>query len=271
LDANGCDKVRIYYPLAIATKELVGSASRTALKAMLSGLPVDGLWLRVHPFGSTASDVMLQRYIVACRDLHGLGLPLVAEKVGAVGLSLLAFGAVSGLDSGISSGERFDVARLNRPLIISDDKPFRKAARVYLPDLSTFVSRKQAEEFFTHRSLSRFACRDTACCRRGPQSMIEDPRRHFAYTRMGEIAILSRITPSLRPTEYLERLLRPVTDNIGRVLAQDGLSEALKRKFELSRRRQDRWRDTLGRMSSAKITSFSAPLERLIRRNRETA
>ena len=96
-------------------------------------------------------------------------------------------------------------------------------------------------------------------------------RRHFAFQRMDEVAKLSRVTPSLRPNEYLDRILRPATDNIGRALAYDELPETVKKKLEKSRRKQDGWRATLGEMSRAALGSFSAPIQRRIHRARATA
>lgn len=272
LNSKGLSDVRIYYPLAISSCDLLVPASRVAIKTALSGLPIDAIWLRIHPFGSQSSDAVLQRYISLCQHLHGLRLPLIAEKTGVLGLTLLAFGAVTGIETGISSGERFDIARLNRPSSLRPaDEPFKTTARVYLPDLGISLSRKEAAEFFTIRALRRFACRNQGCCRDGSETMIKESRRHFAYSRMAEVAELSRVTPTLRPVEYLERILRPSTDNLGRVLAQDTLSPSLRRKFETNRRKQDRWRDTLGRMSSSPPSSFSVPFERHNFRNRQTA
>lgn len=270
LDANGCSDVAIYYPLALSTKHFTDAAQRIGIKAALSGLPIDALWLRTHPFGSESGDTTLRRYVQACQNLHGLGVPLVSEKTGVLGLALLAFGAVSGIESGISSGEKFDFGRLKH-LRMPNGK-FGKTPRVYLPDLGGFLTRKEANEFFEHRGLRQFACRDSQCCQRGVESMTgTNSRRHFAFQRMDEVAKLSRVTPSLRPNEYLDRILRPATDNIGRALAYEQLPDAVKKKLEKSRRKQDGWRATLGEMSRVPLGSFSSPIERRIHRARATA
>lgn len=270
LDANGCSDVAIYYPLALSTKTFTDAPQRVAIKAALSGLPIDALWLRTHPFGSESGDTTLRRYVQACQDMHGVGVPLISEKTGVLGLALLAFGAVSGIESGVSSGEKFDYGRLKH-LRIPNGK-FGKTPRVYLPDLGGFLTRKEAAQFFEHRGLRQFACRDSQCCQRGVESMTgAGSRRHFAFQRMDEVAKLSRVTPSLRPNEYLDRILRPATDNIGRALAYDELPETVKKKLEKSRRKQDGWRATLGEMSRAPLGSFSAPIERRIHRARATA
>ncbi len=49
------------------------------------------------------------------------------------------------------------------------------------------------------------------------------------------------------------------------------LSEALKKKLEKSRRKQDGWRATLGELRRVPIGSFAAPIERRIHRALATA
>jgi hypothetical protein len=264
LDACGLKEVSIYYPLAIPGRFFLEPGALTHLKAAFSGLPIDSLWLRIHPFGSDSGDTSLRRYILACRELHTLNIPIVAEKTGVLGLALMAFGAASGVESGIASGEKFDQGRLVRPR--KPNAKFGKTSRVYISDLGIFLSRKEAEEFFALRGTRQFACRNTQCCSRGFESMIDDSRRHFAYSRMGQVALLSRLTPSLRPMGYLEDILRPGTDNLSRILGHAQLSDDLRKKFDQSRRRQDGWRATLGQLSRQGIPSFSAPIERRIHR-----
>lgn len=79
LDANGQSGVPIFYPLALPGKVFRDQEQRSALKSFLSRLQVDAIWLRVHPFGTGSGPSALRGYIEACRDLHDLGVPIVAE------------------------------------------------------------------------------------------------------------------------------------------------------------------------------------------------
>ena len=82
----------------------------------LKTIEIDAVWLRIHPFGTTAAGpIALRGYIEACRDLHRVGVPLVAERSGTIGVALMAFGAVGGIESGITLGERFDARTLAAP------------------------------------------------------------------------------------------------------------------------------------------------------------
>lgn len=247
LDARGLEDVSLYYTLAVSTAVFHDATKRAELKAGLQGLEVDGLWLRIHPFGAASGHLTLQRFIQSCRDLHALNLPLIVEKAGSIGLPLLAFGAVSGIESGVSSGDKFDFSRLSRPP--QDNKGFAAHARVYLPGLGVFLDRDTASAFFSNRALkANFGCQNTACCRRGSQDTLADPRRHFVLTRMEEVGALSQVPPQLRPTQYLDSALRPATDRLGRVL-QATLPDKVKVRLEKERHKLDGWRYTLGEIS----------------------
>lgn len=127
LDSRGRGQTPIYYPLVVRSSVLNDERQRLALIQHLRSLPIDAIWLRVHPFGTTTSGPLaLRRYIHACQHFHQLGIPLVAERTGTVGLPLLAFGAVGGIESGVTLGERFTLDRYTR----------RSTARAFSPRLA---------------------------------------------------------------------------------------------------------------------------------------
>ncbi|MGH7389694.1 MAG: hypothetical protein ACREM3_09595 [Candidatus Rokuibacteriota bacterium] len=270
LDSRGASDVAIYYPLAIPTKIFFDSTNLVALRTAFQGLRFDGIWLRVHPFGSHSGHLALHRYIAACRQLHGLSLPLVAERTGNIGLALLAFGAVGGIESGVSSGERFDFSRLVRKH--SERSGFAPHQRVYFAPLGIFLTRERADLFLRNRTMrANFACADTICCRRGAQDMLGDPRRHFLLTRMGEVSMIGSAPGSLRASEYLDKILRPATDRLGRAL-QAPVDSGIRDRLEKERRRLDGWRYTLGEMARGEVGTYSAvPRRRALRQRRVSA
>ena len=268
LDSAGREDVALYYALAVPTSIFHDADQMASIKAGLQGLDIDGLWLRVHPFGSASGHITLQRFIRSCRDLHALNLPMVVEKAGSIGLALLAFGAVSGLESGVSSGDKFDFARLVKPAG-DQKKAFAPHARVYIPGLGIFLDRDIAQVFFNNRSLkANYGCQNPACCRRGTQDTLSDPRRHFIFTRMEEVGAIGQVPAQLRPNQYLDNVLRPATDRLGRV-QQAGLATKIKARVDRERRKLDGWRHTLGEMSRNQPPSTSwaiSPVRRVARR-----
>jgi hypothetical protein len=241
----------IYYPLILRSTTLADSRQRRGLMQTLSTLPVDAIWLRVHPFGTTNSGpVALRRYIEACRALHAWGIPLVAERTGTVGVALLAVGAVGGIESGVTFGERFSLDKYTRP---SEGRGFLPPPRVYLSNLGAFLERKPAKSFFDHRGMrSAFGCPDAGCCRRGIEDMIQNPRRHFVVQRVAEVTKLSRTPRELRANLYMDDFLRPASDAAVRARkAEPSLGSVQKRL--------DSWRGALGALLVENpTTSYSA-------------
>jgi len=240
LDSAGATEIPIYYPLVTNGSALGSWDERRRFKDQLGALPVDAVWLRVHRFGTTNNGpIALRRYIEAGRDLQTLRLPLVGERVGTAGLGLMAFGAIGGIEGGVTLGERFDFQSLKKQQK-NDGPGWSPPPRVYIAELGTFISRKQAKEFFEIRGMKpKFACRDTDCCRRGVADMIKDPRSHFLKRRPREVGALGRLPEELRATVYLDEFLRPATD-LALAAAQAYPS------LEATRLRLERARTTLG-------------------------
>lgn len=240
LDARGLGHVLIYYPLVVRSGVLYDADQRDQLMSFLGGLPIDALWLRVHPFGTSSSGpLVLRRYLHACRALHALGVPLVAEHSGTVGVALMAFGAVGGIESGVTTNESVSLSgylKLPDPTAT----PFSPSPRIYLHEIAAFLEPKQAGEFFDARGMkSAHGCRTTECCPRGWRDMQLDPRRHFVSQRSREVAALSAVPQTLRAGQYMESFLRPASDRAVRAAeVQPALAAA--------RKRLESWRGTLG-------------------------
>ena len=241
LDSANCADVSICYPLSLRSSAFRTQATRQHLKAVLSTLPIDSIWLRVYPFGSRSGAAALKAYVQACWDLGSLGIPLVAERTGSAGIALLAFGGVGGIESGVTLGENFNPSSWFKP-IREGSTPFSPAPRIYLHDLGVFLDRNQAVAFFDRRFMkSSFGCRDHSCCRRGHEDMIRDPRRHFMIRRFSEAHDLSATPQHLRARAYLDSFLRPATDLIIRASKAEPALES-------HRRRLDSWRSVLSAM-----------------------
>jgi hypothetical protein len=235
LDAAGHTDLPIYYRLAIPRRALMDTDQRRAIVAHLSQLDVDAVWLCVHPVSANASASILKSYLEFCRDLQSIGIALVAERTGSLGLTLLGFNAVGGVESGVTLGEGFDANRLIRPPARRlDGVAFSPAPRVYIEQLGIFMDKDAARAFFGARGMRRrFACQDRPCCRT-PEDMIRDPRRHFLYTKAQQVVRLGRVPPHNRPTVHLDAI-RQASDDAMHAARVD-------KKFEAEQRRLGDWR-----------------------------
>ena len=234
LDHAGLNHIPIYYPLAIKGEAFFDNRQREQIRVAFSSLPIDAVWLRVHPFGTRSGGNVVRKYIRACADLHPSALPLVAEKSGTTGLALLAFGAVGAIESGVTIGEHFDANNLVSPR--NSGKPFTPHARVYIPELQTFLSKKQARAFFDNRSIRTFfACKEEGCCPRGSDDMLLHAKEHFLRRRAGEIKRLSTLPETLRAARYMEETLRPATDKMAKAVAAEPQLQTTQQRLALMR------------------------------------
>lgn len=213
LDRHGADHVQVHYSLALSYEAFRTASKRLAVLEPLRRASIDGLWLNIPGCGSDSSPTAITRYGDAAADFHALGVPIVADHAGGLmGLSLLAFGAVGGLAHGVTLGERFDTRSwLKKP----EGKPFGAKTRVYIPQIDLMLSRVDAEKLFEAgggKARSAFGCRDTNCCHRGIDDMLQAPARHFLYQRTQQVAGLGHIPESIRPSQFLEEHLRPASD-----------------------------------------------------------
>lgn len=245
-----------YYPLVAPLRLLRDDQAMTriiaALSALVSARQVDGIFLRVQGFGtSKAGSRNLRTYIAAARSLHGLGVPLVAERTGCVGVALAGFGAVGGVESSLTYGENYDARRLMKK---PDGKGFVPAPRVYLPGALLTLPIQQARAVLGRRGFRRLACQQ-ACCRRDRDAVFKDPRRHFVVTRAGELAAMSGVPGADRPEHYLTTVLTPARDNAAQIARFDP-------KVAKHRDRLDDWYLALHR--TLKDDQVSAPTTSLV-------
>jgi hypothetical protein len=263
LDRRGGREVTIQYALALSGAVFADATQRGQISDALLELPLDAVRMRIHPFGNNSGHVSLFRYIQSSRELVSLGLPIIAERTGNIGLALLAFGAVSGLESGVTFGDKFDIGVLRRARTESGGFV---APRVYLPELGFFVAKAAARQMFKDARLrGLLVCRTSACCARA-EDMVSQSRRHFVFSRMEEVTALNRPPAQQRPVEYLEKMLRPATDRMARVLQVEINDAKLKTKFEHEWTKQAGWRFTLGELAAQPILAVPrTPIRRATR------
>ena len=215
LDRHDAVDVQIHYSLGLTYEAFRTAPKRLAVLEQLRRASIDGLWLNISGCGSDSSPTAITRYGDAAVDFHALGVPIVADHAGGLmGLSLLAFGAVGGLAHGVTLGERFNTSSWNKK---PEGKAFGASTRVYIDKLDLMLSRDDAEKFFEAgggKARAAYGCRDTNCCHRGIDDMLQAPARHFLYQRTQQVAGLGQIPESLRPSQFLEEHLRRASDDV---------------------------------------------------------
>lgn len=211
LNKLGASKVQVIYSLAVPYKLLRNPDARLKIVEAIARASVDAVWLKISGLGGEATATAIRNYIQASADFHLLGIPIIADHMGGIGgQSLLAFGAVGGVAHGITLKERFDAGSWLKPRI---GKGFQPQSRIYVSELGLYMERAVAEVFFENsRAKSRFGCPDAVCCPKGHRDTTENPVRHAVRRKSEEVRLLSDIPISVRPGEFVDRVVRPASD-----------------------------------------------------------
>lgn len=270
LDSNGAASVPIIYPLTIPYRVFRNADQRAGLIRILQQAPVSSVWLLIDGVGRNSTATAVQNYISAAREFHSLGIPIVADYMGgAIGLSLLASGAVGGMTHGVMLNEQLQASSWRRPK--RNNSKYTSRRQIYVPAIDAMLPEKEAEILFSSRGAkSQFGCHDSSCCPRGIQDMVENHSRHFLYQRMAEVGRLSQIPETLRPQRFLEQHVRPATDKALAATRIDWDDEKITKKMYKKRKDLDTLRIALGDLARRNPPrSFSLhPKTRVSRANR---
>jgi hypothetical protein len=266
LDQAGGEHVAIYYPvvttLRVARSNTLGRRIRDVLEDLARAGAIDAAWLRIHPFGTaSAGPLNLSRYIEYAQSLQEIGVPLVAERTGTIGLALLGFNAVGGIESSVTYGDRYDHRSLTRP---SSGSGFVPPPRVYLQEVGAMADKGVAEALYERRGIrGRHQC-SAFCCPRGTTDTLSDPRRHFIVSRTAEISRLTSVPDVGRPESYMADWLRPASDRMIQVVKAAP-------RLASHRERLDNWRMTLTKILDDGVTMPATSLIPTGRRVRRSA
>jgi hypothetical protein len=264
--------VQLIYPLAVSMQMLRDPVRTDAVIAALKDAPMDAIWLKVDNFGSDASGEKTVAYIRAVRAFHALGIPVIADHVGGLSaLSLLSFGVVGGIAQGLTMLEKFEASRWKR---VPTDRKSNGGpqSRVYLPNMDLLLKPSEAEAFVSSstRTRTRFGCHDTHCCPSGLKDMIANPIRHFMHQRGEEVAQIFQRPESVRVSEFIDKSVRPVSDNISAAVGLGAISPELKAKLEKKQKYMGGFREAISHLADVDAipSRSAAPPARDERENR---
>ena len=265
LDKSGARNVPIFYSLAVSYEALRSAEERRIIRERLTGLPIDGLWIKISQ-SSALTHAAVRNLVVGAAELHSLGVPIVGDMMGGLrGLSALAFGAVGGICHGVTQKEVFSASGWTRPAK-SGKSGFTWPTRIYVAPLDICLTREEAEAFFEARgSKSRFGCREKVCCPKGWKDMLDHPVRHSVIQRSRELQRISTVPEQFRAQHFLEETLRPATDAAVFAESLSFASKAeLERRLHDKRKVLERLRVGLGTLvQNGSVVSFSQkPLRR---------
>lgn len=191
MNAKGIDKPLVG-GFCVKTDILTTKTEREYFINVLSGLPCDIYWLYVDCIDNNANSSQIFHYISSLLTLQKVSKkPVIAGRVGPIGLLLLAFG-LSGFESGTARFEAF-----YEDLFKDDSDSYNMYVMYYMPELfkNVPVARKDPSKIISilqSKTGKDIMCKCPYCIGKQPDQLIVDSltRKHFLYRRNEEIQLL---------------------------------------------------------------------------------
>lgn len=172
---------------------------------VLSGLPCDIYWIYVDCINNDTGAAQIYHYISALLELQkATNKPVVAGRVGCIGLLLLAFG-IYAFEAGAARFESF-----YEDLYKEDTDAYNMYAMYYIPELlrNIPVERKNPAKIMSilkDKIGIDLQCNCPYCIGKQPDELIVEAnsKKHFLYRRQQEIEIFRSLSVSER-LDYME-------------------------------------------------------------------
>lgn len=185
---------------------LTNKTEREYFLNVLSSLNCDMYWIYVDCISENSNAAQLYNYSTALLDLQkSTNKPVIAGRIGAFGLVLLAFGLYA-FESGTSRFESF-----YEDLYKDSSDPYNLYARYYMPELlaNVAVERKnpvKIVQLLNSKIGADIICHCPYCNDVKPALLATDglTRKHFLYRRNEEIQELRSIPTVTERVEYIK-------------------------------------------------------------------
>lgn len=257
--------LQLIYSLAIPIAVLRDRGMRQALLPAIADIPCDAIWLKIENFGDDASGEKTVAFLEACRDFHDAGIPIVADFVGGLpGLATLAFGAVGGIAHGVAINQNFKASRWRKAPTAGQSNFAPPKKRVYIPQLDAMLDPDMAKSLLqsSPRARGQFSCNDQHCCAHGVQDMLARPARHALYQRAREIERIAATPQALRAETFMDRTVRPISDDVARVAGFASLDGDVRQKFSKKQSQVSSFRAALTHFLEAPSPSVAVAPQR---------
>ena len=203
LDAKGRGE-KLFAGVCVNIEEFTDEESRKALVNAYSRYAADGYLFYVDPIQErTAVPAQLYSYLSMLLDFKELDRPVVAGRVGNMGLGVLALG-VDAFEAGVASLTFFTEQDL------LEDRPagYTMQTRYYMPDLLASVQLETATDILAAPEFKRLACKCPHCQGQTGSAIGKRAKEHFLHLRAKEIEALNSCPESERLSVFLKRAER---------------------------------------------------------------
>ncbi|MFL6209467.1 MAG: serine/threonine protein kinase [Pyrinomonadaceae bacterium] len=178
-------KQGVYAGLSLNIEYYTVEANRLALLNRYSRARADGYSFYVDTLDErTTNPIQITAYLELLRLFQRLGKPVIAGRVGTLGLGLLAAG-VDGMETGIASLSSFS----ENNLLVNRTTNYDMNKKYYIPGMMLSLPVKMAEDILSSSQNAGLRC-DCPHCQSAPRNLDKAAKPHFLFVRTREIAEL---------------------------------------------------------------------------------
>ncbi len=196
--------------VCIKTDILTTRSEKEYFLNVLSSLGCDEHWVYVDCINNNSNYSQLYNYANALLELQkSTTKPVIAGRIGAFGLVLLAFG-LYGFESGTSRFESF-----YEDLYKETTEPYNMYVRYYFPELliNVAIERKNPAkiiQLLSTKTGQNIGCSCPYCKNQNPANLIGDglTRKHFLFRRNEENEEIRKISLIKERVDFVEQRIK---------------------------------------------------------------
>jgi serine/threonine-protein kinase len=208
-------KGKLVLGFCIKTDILTARTEREYFLNVVSALNCDGYWVYVDCIDNKSNSSQLYNYANTLLELQkSTNRPVIAGRIGAFGLVLLAFGLFA-FESGTSRFESF-----YEDLYKETADPYNMYVRYYFPELLSNVAIERKNpvkiiQLLATKTGQNIGCSCPYCENQNPENLIGDAltRKHFLYRRGKEIEEIRKLSSIEERVSLIERRIKEAIQN----------------------------------------------------------
>jgi serine/threonine-protein kinase len=192
---------KLFAAVCTNIEDLTDEENRKRLVNRYSKHPVDGYLFYIDQIQEqTSVPGQLYSYLSMLADFKTLGKPLIASRVGNLGLGIVSMG-IDAFETGIASLSFFSEKAL------LEDRPSGYTMRVkyYIPALLTSLQLEAAMDIFRSGKYNHLICQCPYCGGRTDDSLSKTAKEHFLFHRTQEMAEINAMNKNKRMAAFLEK------------------------------------------------------------------
>lgn len=212
---------------------------------VISALKCDVYWVYVDCIDNNSNFSQLYNYANALLELqHSTNKPVIAGRIGAFGLVLLAFG-LFGFESGTSRFESF-----YEDLYKETTDSYNMYVRYYFPELlsNVAIERKNPAkiiQLLATKTGKNIGCTCPYCRGQNPANLVGDglTRKHFLFRRNQEIEEIRKLASINDRVNFLEQRIKEAVQNYKNLkpIFKDDDSRFLKIWLDVIQKLREEW------------------------------